>query len=547
MLPAGGRGTTYRYIGAEASATGDGWESLGDMGYLDEDGYLYLVDRKTDMILCGGANVYPAEIEGAIDAHPAVRSSAVVGLPDDDLGSCVHAIVDAPGGVADDGAARLARRAPRPLQDPAQLRARRRAAARRRRQGAPLGAPRGAPPGPGAVIEEHARRDPAGLALDDGLRRRSWAELFDRATRGARLFRDGLGLREGDHAALLLGNRAEAVELVHAAILAGIWLTPVNTHLTPEEVAYVLADSGAKAADRGRRARGSRGGIAGRRAAPRRRRAGARPRGRLRRAAPHDGPRRRHDALHERHHRAPEGREAPPRRESRRGARRPGALRPLHRAGRLGAPSRQRAALPRSAPHVRGLRPAVRRARRRDAALRGARAAAPRRRARHRPHPPRPHHVRAPAPAAGRGARPLRSAPPPHGPPRRGADRPRGEAAHDRVVGPGARRVLGRQRGRRHHPRRLEGVADPPRHRRPRAAPLRGVRRRRRRASPAAGERRAPLQPPPRRGAPVRVPRREREDRGRVPPGRSPRLHARRRRLRRRRAASCSSRTASRT
>ena len=66
------------------------------MGWLDEDGYLYLVDRKTDMILSGGANVYPAEIEGAIDAHPAVRSSAVIGLPDDDLGQRVHAIVDAP-------------------------------------------------------------------------------------------------------------------------------------------------------------------------------------------------------------------------------------------------------------------------------------------------------------------------------------------------------------------------------------------------------------------------------------------------------------------
>ena len=71
------------------------------MGWLDEDGYLYLVDRKTDMILSGGANVYPAEVEGAIDAHPAVRSSAVIGLPDEDLGQRVHAIVDAPGGVTE--------------------------------------------------------------------------------------------------------------------------------------------------------------------------------------------------------------------------------------------------------------------------------------------------------------------------------------------------------------------------------------------------------------------------------------------------------------
>ncbi len=96
MLPPGGQGSTYQYVGASATATRDGWESLGDMGYLDEDGYLYLVDRKTDMIVTGGANVFPAEVEAAIDAHPAVRSSAVVGLPDEDLGQRVHAIVDAP-------------------------------------------------------------------------------------------------------------------------------------------------------------------------------------------------------------------------------------------------------------------------------------------------------------------------------------------------------------------------------------------------------------------------------------------------------------------
>jgi bile acid-coenzyme A ligase len=96
MLPPGGRGSTYRYVGAEATATADGWESLGDLGYLDEDGYLYLVDRKADMILVGGANVYPAEVEAALDAHAAVRSSAVIGLPDEDLGSRIHAIVDAP-------------------------------------------------------------------------------------------------------------------------------------------------------------------------------------------------------------------------------------------------------------------------------------------------------------------------------------------------------------------------------------------------------------------------------------------------------------------
>jgi bile acid-coenzyme A ligase len=102
MMPPGGRGSTYRYIGAEATASDDGWESVGDLGYLDEDGYLYLIDRKTDMIVTGGANVYPAEVEAAIDAHASVRSSAVIGLPDEDLGQRVHAIVDAPAGVTEE-------------------------------------------------------------------------------------------------------------------------------------------------------------------------------------------------------------------------------------------------------------------------------------------------------------------------------------------------------------------------------------------------------------------------------------------------------------
>jgi bile acid-coenzyme A ligase len=101
MIPDTGPGTTYHYIGAEPQSI-DGWESVGDMGWLDKEGYLYLADRRTDMILSGGANVYPAEIEAAIDAHEGVRSSAVIGLPDDDLGQRVHAIVDAEGEVGDE-------------------------------------------------------------------------------------------------------------------------------------------------------------------------------------------------------------------------------------------------------------------------------------------------------------------------------------------------------------------------------------------------------------------------------------------------------------
>ena len=101
IMPETGPGSTYHYVGAEAKVR-SGWESLGDIGWVDEDGYLYLSDRHTDMILSGGANIYPAEIEAAIDAHPAVRSSAVIGLPDEDLGNRVHALVDAIGALQED-------------------------------------------------------------------------------------------------------------------------------------------------------------------------------------------------------------------------------------------------------------------------------------------------------------------------------------------------------------------------------------------------------------------------------------------------------------
>src|SRR6185436_20292525 len=99
MLPATGAGTTYYYIGAEARAR-DGYESIGDLGWLDAEGYLYLADRRTDLILRGGANIYPAEVEAAIDAHPNVSSSVVIGLPHDDLGAEVHAIVQMKPGAA---------------------------------------------------------------------------------------------------------------------------------------------------------------------------------------------------------------------------------------------------------------------------------------------------------------------------------------------------------------------------------------------------------------------------------------------------------------
>jgi bile acid-coenzyme A ligase len=92
---------TYRYLGAEAR-TRDGWESLGDMGWMDDDGYLYIADRRTDLILAGGANIYPAEVEAALEEHPAVLSCAVIGVPDEDLGQRVHAIVQVSEPTSDD-------------------------------------------------------------------------------------------------------------------------------------------------------------------------------------------------------------------------------------------------------------------------------------------------------------------------------------------------------------------------------------------------------------------------------------------------------------
>jgi bile acid-coenzyme A ligase len=94
MRSRGGAGSTYRYVGGERKEV-DGFDTIGDLGWVDEDGFLYLADRRTDLIISGGANIYPAEVEAAIDGHPGVRSSAVIGLPDDDLGQRVHAIVDA--------------------------------------------------------------------------------------------------------------------------------------------------------------------------------------------------------------------------------------------------------------------------------------------------------------------------------------------------------------------------------------------------------------------------------------------------------------------
>ena len=96
------------------------------------------------------------------------------------------------------------------------------------------------------MILDVAAANPDGVALDDLTRRRSWAEFVDRATRMAHLLRDEFGLETDDHIALLMGNRVEFVELTFAAMLAGVWITPINWHLKDAETAYVIEDSGAR-------------------------------------------------------------------------------------------------------------------------------------------------------------------------------------------------------------------------------------------------------------------------------------------------------------
>jgi long-chain acyl-CoA synthetase len=71
----------------------DGWVFTGDAGYFDEDGFLYIVDRVKDMVVTGGENVFTTEVENAVAQHPAVQDVAVIGIPHEEWGESVHAIV----------------------------------------------------------------------------------------------------------------------------------------------------------------------------------------------------------------------------------------------------------------------------------------------------------------------------------------------------------------------------------------------------------------------------------------------------------------------
>ena len=142
MRPSPGSAPTYRYVGATAKSR-DGWDSLGDLGYFDADGFLYISDRRVDMFTVGGRNVYPAEIESALAEHPDVLSCLVVGVPHEDLGQVPYALVQAGSALDEQTVQAFLRDRIAGYKVPAHRRVRRHPAARRRRQGAPLSGPRG--------------------------------------------------------------------------------------------------------------------------------------------------------------------------------------------------------------------------------------------------------------------------------------------------------------------------------------------------------------------------------------------------------------------
>jgi bile acid-coenzyme A ligase len=86
-------GSTYLGEAPQLPTTEGGFQTVGDLGYLDEDGFLYVVDRRVDLIITGGVNVFPAEVETALLEHPNVADAVVIGLADDEWGRRVHAIV----------------------------------------------------------------------------------------------------------------------------------------------------------------------------------------------------------------------------------------------------------------------------------------------------------------------------------------------------------------------------------------------------------------------------------------------------------------------
>ena len=105
LLPPGERGEIvvrgnlvmlgyYKNPAATEEVSGHGWHHTGDVGYFDEEGFLYIVDRKKDMIISGGFNIFASEVEQVVWSHPAVQDCAVIGIPDEKWGEAVKAVIE---------------------------------------------------------------------------------------------------------------------------------------------------------------------------------------------------------------------------------------------------------------------------------------------------------------------------------------------------------------------------------------------------------------------------------------------------------------------
>ena len=119
LLPRGERGEIvvrgglvmkgyYNNRAATEEASAFGWHHTGDIGVIDEDGFVYIVDRKKDMIISGGFNVFPSEVEQVLWGHPAVQDCAVIGVPDEKWGEAVKAVVELKPGATVEGAELIA-------------------------------------------------------------------------------------------------------------------------------------------------------------------------------------------------------------------------------------------------------------------------------------------------------------------------------------------------------------------------------------------------------------------------------------------------------
>ena len=249
---------------ATAEVMRDGWYLTGDLGYRDEDSYIYLVDRAKDMIVSGGENIYSTEVEDALAAHPAVEEVAVFGVPDPRWGETVYAVVF--GRMTGDTgrAGRALPRADRRIQGTQVHRVAHRAAAQVGGRQDPQARPARTALGRSANaslrrlamrstmmdfpltirhIFEHGRTLYADSEVvtseADGLRRIEFGALADRADQLAAALRR-LGVEPGDRVATFAWNNQEHQEAYFAIPGMGAVMHTINIRLSAEQIRYII-------------------------------------------------------------------------------------------------------------------------------------------------------------------------------------------------------------------------------------------------------------------------------------------------------------------